>query len=224
MTRRDVDRERLRLALRWMSRGDLLIIAQRAAELVPRVKLRALIGDMVRLEAPAATASGATSLLDEVREFHAAGLRGDYYESFAVDSKNFMQKSRGTDAFIAEFDRLLRKCVRAVQQGPRAPVREPFELLFGLLRHIDECHEDVIFFADEAGSWQVGVDWRTALSAYFRCLAEGTPAEEFARKVDRAISDFANPERPRHMAAARRSGNARQKSALRRLTAQVRQP
>jgi len=187
-----------------MSRGDLLIVAERAAELVPRAKLRALIGDMVRVEAPRAARSSARSLLDEVRRFQGAALRGEYYQSFNVDSKNFMWKSAGTEAFIAELDRLMRKCVRAAEKAPRAPARETFETLFGLLRHVDECHDDVVFFADEGGSWQFGVDWRSVLAAYFRCLGDGAPAEEFAREVDRAISDFAEFERPRHMAAARR--------------------
>jgi len=150
MTARPVDRERLRRALRRLSRGNLLIIAERATELVAGAKLQALVGDFVRLhELPKAT-DRAAGLLDEVRKFHAASLGGEYYESFDVDSKNFMQKSQGTEAFIAELDRLVNRCVRANQKGSRAQVREAFELLFGLLRHIDECHDDVIFFADEA--------------------------------------------------------------------------
>ena len=164
-----------------MSRGDLLIVAERAAELVPRAKLRALIGDMVRVEAPRAARSSARSLLDEVRRFQGAALRGEYYQSFNVDSKNFMWKSAGTEAFIAELDRLMRKCVRAAEKAPRAPARETFETLFGLLRHVDECHDDVVFFADEGGSSQFGIDWRAVLSAYFRSLVEGASAEEYAR-------------------------------------------
>lgn len=78
------------------------------------------------------------------------------------------------------------------------------------------------FFADEAGSWQVGADWRSALPAYFRCLADGASAEDFAREVDRTISDFADYERPRHLAAARRIADAGQKAALRRLPARER--
>ncbi|MGH8655239.1 MAG: hypothetical protein ACREYE_25085 [Gammaproteobacteria bacterium] len=45
MTRRATDLEKVRLALRGLSRGDLQIIAERAAELVPRAKLKALLGD-----------------------------------------------------------------------------------------------------------------------------------------------------------------------------------
>ncbi|MEW6751818.1 MAG: hypothetical protein AB1505_12700 [Candidatus Latescibacterota bacterium] len=83
-----------------------------------------------------------------------------------MNSKNFMNKSAGTEAFIAEFDRLAGKCVRAAAKGPRAPVRQALELLLALLRRIDEDPDRVVFFADEAGSWQVGVNWREVLPAY----------------------------------------------------------
>ncbi len=222
MSRGAVDVGKLRVALRRMSRGSLLMVAERAIEIVPRAKLGALVGDMVRLDQLAEGKRGAAPLLAEVRKFHEASLRGEYYDSFDVNSKNFMEKSEGTEAFIAEFDRLAGKCVRAAGVGLQASVREAFELLFALLRRIDEDPDSVVFFADEAGSWQVGVDWRETLPAYFRCLADGAPGEDFAREVDRAITDFSDYERPRHLAAARRVANAGQKAALRRLPARER--
>ncbi|MGH9897093.1 MAG: hypothetical protein ACREA0_34875 [bacterium] len=51
MIRRATDLEKVRLALRGLSRGDLLIIAERAAKLVPKGKLKTLLGDFVRLDA-----------------------------------------------------------------------------------------------------------------------------------------------------------------------------
>jgi hypothetical protein len=217
---RSIDLEKLAVALRRLSRGKLLILAERAVDVVPRAKLRALLGDMVQLDEISKERGGAAALASEVRKFHAASLRGDYYEDFAVNSKNFMDKSEGTETFIAEFDRLVGRCVRAAAKPPRAPLREAFALLFDLLRRIDEDPDSVIFFSDEAGSWQVGVDWRVVLPAFFGCLAEGTPGEDFAREVDRVISEFAEHERPRHLAAARRVSSAEQNAALRRLPAQ----
>lgn len=214
--------DKLRVALRRMGRGNLLIVAGRAIEIAPRAKLQQLVGDMVRLDELAEEKRGAVPLLHELREFHEASLRGECYDSFDVDSKNFMDKSEGTEAFIAEFERLVGKCIRAAGKGQRAPVREAFELLFALLRRIDEDPESVVFFADEAGSWQVGVNWREALPAYFRCLGDGASGDDFAREVDRAITDFADYKRPRHLAAARRFANAEQKAALRRLPARER--
>jgi hypothetical protein len=212
-----VDLEKLHVALRRMSRRNLLIVAERAAELIPRAKLGAFVGDLVPPEDLAEGKGGAKALFDEVRKFHEAGLRGDYYDSFDVHSRNFMEKSEGAEEFIAEFERLIEKCVRAVEKGPRPPLREAFDLLFALLRRIDSDPDSIVFFADEAASWQVGIDWGSAMAAYFRCLADRTPAEEYAREVDQLIRDFAEHERPRHLAAARRVANGEQKAALRRL-------
>lgn len=222
MSSRKVDLERLRVALRRMSRGNLLVVVERAIELVPKTKLQVLIGDMVRLDDLGEGKRGAGPLLDEVRRFHAASLAGEYYESFNVNSKNFMEKSEGTETFIAEFDRLLTKCIRAATKRPQGPVREAFELLFALIRQIDEDPDSVVFFADEAGSWQIDVDWRRALPAYFECLAATAPGEEFAREVDRTIIDFVDYERPTHLTAARRVANAEQKAALERRPARQR--
>ncbi len=217
MSRGKVDIEKLRVAIRRMSRDSLFIVVERAIEITPRAKLRQLIGDLVPLDELTEGKRGAAPLLGEIRKFHDASLRGEYYDGFDVNSKNFMEKSEGTEEFIAEFERLLTKCIRAADKGPRAPACEAFELLFALLRRLDHDPDSVVFFADEAGSWQVGVDWREALRAYFRCLADGSSGKDFARQVDRAITDFADQERPRHLAAARRVANAEQKAVIRRL-------
>lgn len=219
---RAIDIEKLGVALRRMSRGNLLLVAERAVEIVPRAKLHQLVGDLVRLDDLAEGKRGTAPLLEEVRRFHDASLEGEYYEDFLVNSKNFMSKSEGTEEFIAEFDRLLGKCVKAAAKTPPAPVREAFELLFALLRQIDEDPDRLVFFADEGGSWQVGVNWREALPPYFLCLAEDASGEDYAREVDRLIRDFSEYERPRHLAAARRVANAEQKAALRRLPARER--
>ncbi len=42
--------------------------------------------------------------------------------------------------------------------------KEGFEILFSLLHKIDESPDDIIFFADEAGEWQVGVEWEKVLA------------------------------------------------------------
>jgi hypothetical protein len=223
MTDHPVDLEKLRVALRRLSKERLLGLAERAVELVPRAKLQQLVEGLIDsgeiAKTSSKTGSGAAAVLAEVQEFHDASLRGDYYESFGVNSKNFMESSAGTETFIAEFERLLGKCVRVAAKTPRAPLREAFELLFELLRRIDEGNDDVIFFADEGGAWRVGVEWREALPAYFRCLADAAPPEEFARIVDRTIQEFDGHERSRHLTAARAVASAAQKAALRALPA-----
>jgi len=214
MTHRITHLERLRKELRGMSRGDLLIIAERALELVPMATLKALVGDYVHVDDLAEASATPNALLDEVQTFHVDSLAGRYFEDFAVNSRNCTEHSRGTDAFIAEFKRLLRGCVSAADSGQYAVARQAFELLFGLLRHIDECHDDVIFFADEGGSWQLGVDWRSVFAAYFPCLAATATAVDFASTVEQVIEDFARHDRPQYLRSAHAVANAAQRVAL----------
>lgn len=157
MTSRATDLEQVRRALRTLSRGSPLIIAERAAELVPPAELKVLLGNFINVEALTSSPAAARSLLDEVRDFYARSVAGQYYESFAVNWKNCTERSKGADAFMAEFDRLLTRCIRDAEAGPRLPTLQAFDLLFALLRHIDGRHGDVIFFADEGGSYEVGL-------------------------------------------------------------------
>jgi len=213
---RSVDLTALRGALRRLPRGQLLMIAERAIELMPDETLSTLLRDFVQVPRLEAGEIQVPSLLDQVRAFWEASVRGDYYESFAVNSKNCTEQSSGTDAFIGEFDRLMDKCLRAASEGPPAVAVGAFELLLALLRRIDEDPDSVVFLADEAGAWQIPVDWKTVLPVYFRLLAEGTPAEAFANTVDGAITDHCNHQRSQLLAAAQSVANAEQQAALQR--------
>lgn len=151
MNRRPTDSEELRRTLRRLPRGDLLIIAERATELVAKSKLKTLLGNFVSLKALAQTSSVSLNIIDEVRRFHTDSLRGQYYEAFDVNSKNYTEKSKGTQAFIAEFDRLAGKCIQAAKSGPRAAARQAFELLFDILVKIDQCDDEIVFSQTKAG-------------------------------------------------------------------------
>jgi hypothetical protein len=212
-----VDLAALRLALRQMPRGNILMIAERAIELLPEEALAILLRDFVQVPRLDAGKARAPSLLDQVRTFHDASLSGNYYESYAVNSKNDMDHSSGTDAFIAEFDRLIGMCLRAAAECAHTTAVDAFELLFAVLRRIDEDADSVVFFADEAGSWQIPVEWETVLPSYFQCLADGTSAENFASKVDGVIADHCRHRQPQLLAAAQRVANAEQQAALQRL-------
>ena len=115
---------------------------------------------------------------------------------------------------MAEFDRLVRHCIRVAKTAPPLAVREAFDLLFDALRHIDKGNDDIIFIADEGGSGAFGVDWHAVFSVYFRCVAKTASAHVFAQGVDQVIRDFADFERPHHLQAAARVANAAQKAAL----------
>ncbi len=190
-----------------------------AIDLLPPAKLEKVISRYLDLEPLRPDASRKKkSLLAEVRAFDAVSRAGDYYESFNVNSKNFMDKSKGTTAFIADCNRLLDHCVtEASKKGDAAEVREAIEVILGLLRHIDKCHDDVIFFADEGGSWQVGVDWAKVLPAWFTCLSQTVDAEAYARRVVEVVEEFDSYYRGKRLAVARRIGTPTQRKALQEL-------
>jgi hypothetical protein len=116
-------------------------------------------------------------LLEDVKTFEAASLAGEYYESFGVNSKNCAVLSKATCAWISRCRRLLDRCIAEAESGNRAQALAAFEIIFSLLRRLDSG-EEVVFFAHEAGSWQVGVDWPKVFPAWFACLAATTAPYE----------------------------------------------
>ena len=215
MTEHLIDLTAVRAELRAMNRGSLLIIAERAIELMPAAQLSTLLSDYVRVETSPTEANHVpVSLPDEVRVFYDTAMAGKYYETVEINNRSGQEQSEGTDAFIAEFHRLLQKCIQAAHQEVPAGLRESFEFLFGLLRHVDEGNDDVLFFADDGSSLDVGVNWCAALPAYFNCLAKTSSPEEFARTVDKAVADFVDYDRPWYTDAARKVGSDVQRIAL----------
>jgi hypothetical protein len=204
----------LRRRLQALSRGELPVIAQRAIEMLPDAALPTLMDDVVQIEHGLQATAQTLTLLDEARGFRATSMSGKFYDSFDVNLRNCTQQSRGTDAFIAEFNRLLGRCIREADTAAGGMVCESFQILFGLLRHIDEGLDDVVFFADEGGSWCVGVDWRETLRAYFGCLARTASAKDFAQSVDRVIRDFVEYDRGRFLEDARRVASVAQQTCL----------
>lgn len=212
------DLTELRNELRGLRRCDLLIIAERAAELVSKANLEPLLTDFMHVDVLVVPGAMPVPLIEEIQKFYSESCDGRYFEQFEANAKNYKEHSRGTDAFVAEFDRLLRQCVQAAGHQPDTSVREAFEVLFRLLRRIDEAPDDVVYFAEEAGSWQLGVNWRMVFPAYFRCLAEMASPEEFARTIDQMIRAFAEHERPLHLRTAHQVASAAQQAELRALS------
>lgn len=188
-----------------------------ALDMLAPGKLAKLVAQYVpldRVRPDGGTLATHRSLLDDVRGFDAASRAGRYYESFDVSSRNCMEKSVGTCAFIAECRRLIDRCVAQTKRSAAPETRVAFEVIFRLLRHIDDGHDDVVFFADEGGSWQVGIDWRAVLPAWFRCLARVAEPEEFAEAVVDIVDAFEPQARGRLFAAAGRVARRAQRAAL----------
>jgi hypothetical protein len=212
----EIDRDKLRAAVRKLGDDYVRYMLDDAIGLLPLVKLHKIAKkylDLRPLRPDPGKATEAT-LLADVRLFEKASLAGEYYESFAVNSRNYTQKSAGTSSWIAAVRRHLDRCVAEAKTGNPMEVREAMDILFGLLDHIDECHDDVIFFADEAGSWQVGVDWARVLPAWFKALSVTATPEDYAQRITALLSRHYSYGRDKMLAVARRTATPPQRKAL----------
>jgi len=211
-----IDRDKLRAEVRKLGNEYVFFMLDDAIELLPRAKLHKLAKkylDLKRLR-PDAEPATSPSLLADVKRFEKASLAGEYYESFGVNSKNYTQQSAGTSAWIAEYLRLLDRCVIKAKKSNPVEVREAMDILFGLLNHIDKGNDDVIFFADEGGSWQVGVDWAKVLPVWFKVLSATAEPEEYAERITALLSCHYRYGRDKMLAIARRTATTHQRKAL----------
>jgi hypothetical protein len=213
---REIDRDKLRAAVRKLGNEYVRYMLDDAIELLPPAKLITIAKkyiDLKRLRPDVEKVTKA-SLLTDVRLFEKASMAGEYYEAFAVNSRNCTQQSAGTSSWIAAFRRLLDRCVAKAKTENPMEVRDAMDILFGLLDHIDECHDDVVFFADEAGSWQVGVDWARVLPAWFKALSVTATPEDYAQRVTALLSRRYSYGRDKMLAIARRTATRPQRVAL----------
>lgn len=212
----EIDRDKLRAAVRKLRQEYVFYMLDDAIGLLPPAKLHKIAKkylDLKRLR-PDAERAPKTSLLTEVKLFEKSSLAGEFYQSFEVNSRNCTQKSTGTTAWIAQCRRFLDRCVASASQDNPAEVREAMDILFGLLSHIDEGRDDIIFFADEGGSWQVGVDWARVLPAWFKVLSATAGPEEFAARITTLLSHHYSYGRDKMLAIARRTATPHQRKAL----------
>ena len=214
---RPLDRSKLRDAIRKLGDEYAFYMLHDALELLPERELEKLVGRYLRVDQLRQQdgSGGAEPLLSQVRTFDRESRAGKYYEDFRVNSGNCTVLSTGTRAFIVECHRLLDACVEHVaRDGEPGETSEAFELVFAPLRYIDECHDDVVFFADEGGAWQVEVRWEKVLPSWLSCLARVASAEDYATRVITVLEGIDEPLRPGQLRAALERGNADQWTAL----------
>jgi hypothetical protein len=209
-----IDRGKLRAAIRKLGDESVFYMLDEAIGLLPQSKLLKLIKRHIDPSKLQPDGDGQGNLLSDVKAFKKASLAGEYYESFAVNSKSFMEKSPGTRAWIAECHRLLDRCLAQGKKDDPFEVRNAFDIIFGLLDHIDECLDDVVFFADEAGSWQVGIDWEKVLPSWFRALSTTAAPEEYAARITALLKNHYNHTSAKMLAIARKIATPEQRQAL----------
>lgn len=96
---------------------ELLNFLDRAIELLPEERLPELIEGFFDPDLLKVEELSEQSLLEEVQDFHSDSLDGLYYEDFEVNSKNFMERSRGTMNWIAQYNRLMKRCQKESSKG-----------------------------------------------------------------------------------------------------------
>lgn len=74
--------------------------------------------------------------------------------------------------------------------------------------------DEIVFFADEGGSWQVGINNGKVLPAYFTSLAAVAEPETYAARVTEIIDEHASYESDKFLKVARKVADAAQRSAL----------
>ena len=89
-----------------------------------------------------------------------------------------------------------------------------FEMLFELLRRLDEGIDNIVFLDGKGSSRDFPIEWTLVLPAYFRTLADTTEPSEYAREVLRAIDDFASTHRAGLIADARQRAHRSQRLTL----------
>lgn len=209
-----IDMSSLRNDIRQLDTEDLLNLLDRAIEFIPLEQLPEFIKGYFDLDSYIIDEVHDQSLLETVQDFHNRSLAGYYYEYFAVNSKNYMDQSRGTMNFIAEYGRLSSRCISESTKSDSAQIRQAFDLLLNLLEEIDECRDDIIFFADEGGSWQIGMDWNQVLPCYFKALAAVTNAKEYAQRVVNVLNTHADYNSEEYFELALKIAKSPQKKAL----------
>ncbi len=214
MSGKGIDLDKLRAAIRRLGDEYVYYMLDSAIELLPQSDLERMVRPYLDPEKLRPDREQERDLLGTVRKFEKASRAGEYWDDFDVNSKNYREASMGTRAWIAECNRLLVHCVEQAGTGDVAEMCEAFESIFGLLHRIDECLDDIIFFADEGGSWQVGVDWNMVLPAWFKCLAATAEPDEYATAAIRPIDAFENWNREEHLAIALETANPAQRQAV----------
>lgn len=159
MARQQIDRDKLRAAIRREGNECIFHMLDVAIELMPQAKLRKLIEGCLNPAEIYANSERKPELLAAVQAFQKASLAGKYYQAFAVNSKSFMDISNATLAWMADCHRHLDQCIAQVQRK-----EDPVD-------QIDAGDDGTLFFADEGGSSALGIDWEKVLPAWFRILS-----------------------------------------------------
>lgn len=210
-----LDREKIRAWVhRYLGGLEVRILLDRAIGLVSAEDFPELMADYADLKSLVVDENTDYDFLASIGAFYDESLAGRYYEEFDVNSRNCTTFSRGTEVFIAIHTRFVEECLNRAEDGDIEIATEGLTMLIELMREIDRWQRDIVFFADEAGSWQVGVLWERVLPVWFQGISKKMVAGTWAETVVNAIQEFADYRKDILLQQAKEVGTKEQVDAL----------
>jgi hypothetical protein len=195
-----MNRKVIRNMLSKVDESYRLELLYRAVDRLPEEQLVEVFGALMRYCDQDELAGPTPDVFEDVSEFVGESERGAYYDD--PDSLPYGKHSDGTNRWIAECCRLLGLLVESSAEDPTQKVAEAFDSIFELLRQINRGDDTIVFFADEGGAWQVGVEWKSVVPAWSQCLATFETPEACATRTLKLIGEFAAYERDKLMKSA----------------------
>jgi len=189
----------------------LVTLALRALDADTAVRVLGSVG--IRLE-DRRRAAGDADLLRDMETFCRESYAGEYYESFNVNSRNFSELSAGTLDWTRKCERLGARCLAGGAKKATSAGAKACGLLVQMLHHVDEGHDDIVFWADEGGTWQVEVDKDRLQRAWFEGLAKTASDGDYVEAAKVAIGMVWERERTAVVQLVRRVASASQRKAL----------
>lgn len=186
--------ERIWDTVRTLERERLLILLARTLDHLAVDDMELLLADHERGTSTPMASHRDGSLLEVVEHFCKAARTGAYFQELWAKGKyGSYLPSPKTEEFGAKLTLLLNLCVAETEEGEPKEVCDAYEMLLGLLEEIDRFdRNDIVFWADEPGTWQLGIDWVRVIPAYLHCLAKVLPPKEFGEKASTLMAQL-NP-------------------------------
>lgn len=179
-------------SIRTLERERLLILLARTLDHVASKDLEALLAEHERGTSLPATPHRVGSLLEEVEHFCEETRAGAYFQEWWAKGKyGSYLPSPKTEEFGAKLTLLFELGVTEAKEGDPQEVCNAYELLLALLHDIDHFERDeLVFWGDEPGTWQLGIDWACVIPPYLQCLSKVLCPEEFADKASALIAQL----------------------------------
>lgn len=187
-----MNRKAIRDMLSKVGESYRLELLYRAIDRLPEEQMVDVFGELMRYCDQDELAGPTPDVFEEVETFVGESKKGAFYDDIDINSQNFTDKSDGTNRWIAECCRLLGLLVESTEVEPTQHTAEAFDSIFGLLRQINRGDDTIVFFADEGGAWQVGVEWESVVPVWSQCLATFEAPETCATKTLELIDEFAS--------------------------------